>query len=102
MESRRIKIKYEEGKRARRENKGKEYLKKSENTWLKSYVKKVTEKIVETIKKQQDKAHINNTEQKQVKKPKSDIDETTDKWDEKTYWELYIIMIQRYTIKWKL
>lgn len=92
-----LKLKMKKSNELGKKNEGKEYKKKTENKILKSYTKKVTEKIVEKKKKEQkftpitsvadfrnqlrnaikkDKSHINkvksiiNTEQKQENKPK--------------------------------
>ena len=103
-----LKLKMKKSNELGKKNEGKEYKKKTENKILKSYTKKVTEKIVEKKKKEQeftpitsvadfrnqlrnaikkDKTQINqvksiiNTEQKQENKPKSDIDEVVNVWN---------------------
>ena len=73
-----LKMKMKKAKELGKKNDGKEYKKKSENVPLKSYVKKVGDKIVE--KKEKAKPTIKK-EEKQDNKPKSDIDDIIDNWN---------------------
>jgi len=69
-----LKFKMKKANELGKKNEGKELKKKSDNKILKSYVKKVNDKIVE--KKNIVKPIIINEE-----KPKSDIDKIIDEWD---------------------
>ena len=70
-----LKLKMKKAEELGKKNDGKVYKKKSENTTVKSYVKKVSDKIVEKKKKEL------KPEPKPVNKPKSDLDDVVDVWD---------------------